>query len=59
MNPAIALSTRKMMWLVILAAANLLLYKGAGMILIYAPVAIAAMVLNVGLLPARSCGRGR
>ena len=38
-----------MMRLVILAAGNLLLYKGAGMILIYAPVAIAAMVLNVGL----------
>ena len=49
MNSAIALSTREMMRLVILAAVNLLLYKRAGMILIYAPVAIAAMVLNVGL----------
>ena len=45
----IALSTREMMRLVILAAANLLLYKGAWMILIYAPVGIVAAVLNVGL----------
>jgi hypothetical protein len=49
MKSGTALSTREMMRLVILAAANLLLYKGAGMILIYAPVAIAAMVLNIGL----------
>jgi hypothetical protein len=43
------LSTRELMRLIILTAANLLLFKGVGFILIYAPVALAAMVLNLGL----------
>jgi hypothetical protein len=49
MRPTIALSTRELMRLIILAAANLLLFKGVGFILFYAPVALVAMVVNLGL----------
>jgi hypothetical protein len=49
MKPTLALSTRELMRLVILAAANLLVFKGVGFILIYPPVALVAMVLNLGL----------
>jgi hypothetical protein len=49
MKLRIALTTRELMRLVALAAANLLLFQGVWMTLIYAPVAIVAMVLNLGL----------
>src|SRR5262245_57318041 len=62
MDPRTALSTREWMRLVALAAGNLLLYKGVGSILIYAPVAIAAVVLNLGFfctfVRPRSLNRG-
>src|SRR4051794_25596531 len=62
MKSAIALNTRELMRLVVLAAGNLILYKGVGSILIYAPVAIAAIVLNLGLfctfVRPRSLNRG-
>jgi hypothetical protein len=58
----IALSTQELMRLVVLAAANLLLFKGVGFILIYAPVALVAMVVNLGLFGTfvrpRSMNRG-
>jgi hypothetical protein len=62
MKPKLVLSTRELMRLVILAAANLLLFKGVGFILIYAPVALVAMVVNLGLFGTfvrpRSMNRG-